>query len=62
MLLLLDMSPGEGGSVGQVIAYTHDPDEIVFVAASVGELLAVSARVFEEDGEEVLEGVLEEME
>jgi len=60
LLLILDLSPSEHGTPGQVIAFTHDPDEITFIADSFTELLAASAEEFEANGEEVLEGVLAE--
>ena len=54
LLLLIDLSPAATGSHGQVIAFTHDPDEIGFVAESFPVFLTLSAQAFEEDGEDLL--------
>lgn len=46
--LMLDFDPNKGGKEGQVICYIHDPDEVIYVASSITEL--------------VLEIIIEEME
>jgi hypothetical protein len=61
LILLVDGSPAERGRKGQVIAYAHDPDQMSYVAGSMGELLEVSGKWFAEEGEEILEGVLDGM-
>lgn len=38
--LMLDMNPGDDGKVGQIICYIHDPDEVVYVAPSIEELVS----------------------
>ena len=38
--LMLDMNPGDDGKVGQIICYIHDPDEVVYVAPSLEELVS----------------------
>ncbi|KAL1406728.1 hypothetical protein Q8F55_006132 [Vanrija albida] len=62
LLLLVDLSPGAKGQKGQVIAYTHDPDQMTFVAGSLPEFFKASAVDFEQEGEEILEGLIEELE
>lgn len=52
LLLLSDMSPAAPGTAGQVIGFVHDPDEIVFVAASFREFLAASLQALDEDRDE----------
>ena len=37
--LMLDFDPGQGGKEGQIICYIHDPDEILYVAESLTELI-----------------------
>ena len=37
--LMLDFDPGQGGKEGQIICYIHDPDEIVYVAEGITNLL-----------------------
>ena len=46
--------PSEGGSVGQILSYTHDPDEIQHEAASFEELLDASITMIASDPEELL--------
>lgn len=46
--LMFDFDPNKGGKEGQVICYIHDPDEVIYVASSITEL--------------VLEIIIEEME
>lgn len=60
MLLLLDLSPGDTGRRGQVIAYTHDPDEMTWVAESLADFFKASVEGFEEEGEELLEDLRED--
>lgn len=54
-LLMADHSPAEGGQVGQVIAYTHDPDEISYVAPDWPTFLQLSLQEITADPEEFLE-------
>jgi cell wall assembly regulator SMI1 len=42
LLLLEDHSPSDEGASGQIIGFVHDPDEIVYVAASMEDYLASS--------------------
>ena len=37
--LMLDFDPGKEGKEGQIICYIHDPDEVVYVAGSLTELV-----------------------
>ena len=37
--LMLDFAPGEAGVDGQIICYIHDPDEVVYVASSLSNLI-----------------------
>lgn len=37
--LMLDFDPGQDGKEGQIICYIHDPDEIVYVAERITDLL-----------------------
>lgn len=60
LLLILDLSPSALGRRGQIIAYTHDPDHIAWVAESLPELFKASADAFQADPEEFLEGMMEE--
>jgi cell wall assembly regulator SMI1 len=41
-LLMVDASPSASGTVGQVIAFTHDPDTVDYVDASLADFLTVS--------------------
>jgi cell wall assembly regulator SMI1 len=54
LLLILDSSPTTRGSIGQIIAYTHDPDVISYVARSFEQFLAVSLKVAQHDPDEFL--------
>ncbi|HEY1959388.1 MAG TPA: SMI1/KNR4 family protein [Polyangiaceae bacterium] len=54
LLLLVDLSPSARGKNGQIIAFTHDPDEIAWVAPSFEALLGLSKRAFEKDRDELL--------
>ena len=36
---MLDFDPDQEGQEGQVICYIHDPDEIIYVAESLKELI-----------------------
>lgn len=38
--LMLDFAPGEEGVDGQIICYIHDPDEVVYVASNLSNLIA----------------------
>ena len=37
--LMLDFAPGKGGQEGQIICYIHDPDEVIYAAESLTELV-----------------------
>ena len=37
--LMLDFDPDQEGQEGQIICYIHDPDEIIYVAESLTELI-----------------------
>lgn len=54
LLLMVDHSPGDGGTMGQIIAFTHDPDQITWVAPSFAALLTGSIVEIENDPEEFL--------
>lgn len=55
LLLIQDHSPAEDGVVGQIIAFTHDPDEISYVAPDFPTFLRLSLKGVQEDPEEFLE-------
>lgn len=55
LLLLVDASPGPGGRSGQVISFTHDPDAMGYVAASMEEFLAGSLQMLQDNLEEFIE-------
>lgn len=50
--LMEDHTPQPGGCVGQIIGYVHDPDEIVWIANSLSELLPLAAAMLESDPED----------
>ena len=54
LVLLVDASPAPPGRSGQLIAFTHDPDEITYVAGSFSAYLAASLAWFEKKPEELL--------
>lgn len=54
MLLMVDHAPSESGTLGQIIAFTHDPDQITWVAPSFTALLTGSIAEIEADPEEFL--------
>lgn len=54
LLLMADHSPSEAGTPGQIIAFTHDPDQITWVAPSFAALLTGSIADVEADPEEFL--------
>ncbi|WP_158685876.1 SMI1/KNR4 family protein [Achromobacter spanius] len=54
LLLLVDHSPSEAGTPGQIIAFTHDPDQITWVAPSFAALLTGSIAEIEADPQEFL--------
>jgi len=54
LVLLVDASPTARGRVGQIIAFTHDPDAITYVAPSFAEFLVASLEGVEEQPEELL--------
>ncbi|WP_120967542.1 SMI1/KNR4 family protein [Comamonas sp. lk] len=59
IVLLIDHHPGPEGTVGQVIAYVHDPDHISWIAPSFGAYLQAAADSMDQDREEFLNGPLE---
>lgn len=54
LLLMVDHTPGEAGTPGQIIAFTHDPDQITWVAPDFAALLMGSIVEIEADPEEFL--------
>ena len=42
---MLDLDPDKEGEKGQIICYIHDPDEVVYVAPNITELVS---EIFEE--------------
>jgi len=54
LLLMVDHSPSEAGTAGQIIAFTHEPDQITWVAPSFEALLVASIAEIEADPEEFL--------
>ena len=55
LLLMLDHSPAEEGKAGQIIAFTHDPDEISYVASDFASLLDGSLAAIKEEPEDFLQ-------
>lgn len=55
LLLMLDHSPAEAGKVGQIIAFTHDPDEISYVTSDFASLLHGSLASIREEPEDFLQ-------
>lgn len=55
LLLILDMTPAPRGKAGQIIAFTHDPDSIEYVAADFGDYLKRSLSTIQGDAEEFLQ-------
>jgi cell wall assembly regulator SMI1 len=53
-LLIADLVPSGTGKSGQIIAFTHDPDEIEHIAPSFANLLENSMKAIEADSEELL--------
>lgn len=49
LVLMMDLEPTKLGLVGQIINYTHDPDEITYVAPSFEQFLADSLKAISED-------------
>lgn len=43
--LMLDLDPDKEGEKGQIICYIHDPDEVVYVALNITDLIS---KIFEE--------------
>ena len=52
MLLIEDHSPSAKGATGQIIAFTHDPDEMSWVARDFASLLKGSLQVFKKNAVE----------
>ncbi len=51
LMLILDYTPSESGQAGQVIAFTHDPDEITYVAQDLPTFLGLSLQTIMEHPE-----------
>lgn len=54
LLLILDMAPSRVGVPGQIIAFSHDPDQLEHIAQSFELLLDDSIAAIESDPEELL--------
>ncbi len=54
LLLIVDLVPSGTGKSGQIIAFTHDPDEIEHIAPSFANLLKNSMKAIKADSEELL--------
>lgn len=54
LMLIQDYSPTAQGTRGQIIAFTHDPDQISFVAPSFDVLLKRSLAAIRNDAEEFI--------
>lgn len=55
MLLIEDHAPSVKGRVGQIIAFTHDPDRMTYVAEGFPALLEESLKMFKEWRDDLLE-------
>lgn len=55
LMLIQDYAPADGGKAGQIIAFTHDPDEISYVAPDFPTFLQLSLKAIKEEPEEFLE-------
>ncbi|MER2248996.1 SMI1/KNR4 family protein [Methylorubrum podarium] len=55
LLRMIDLSPSAAGRVGQVIAFTHDPDTIDHVASEFATFLRALLATIEQDPEAFLE-------
>ncbi|WP_266158009.1 SMI1/KNR4 family protein [Dyella silvatica] len=55
LTLIQDYAPADRGKVGQIIAFTHDPDEISYVAPDFSTFLRLSLKAIKDDPEEFLE-------
>ncbi|WP_174074044.1 SMI1/KNR4 family protein [Rhizobium rhizogenes] len=55
LMLIQDYTPSEKGKTGQIIAFTHDPDEISYVAPDFRTFLKLSLQAIKDDPEEFLE-------
>ena len=47
--LMLDFDPGQDGKEGQIICYIHDPDEIVYVAEGITNLVDMIIEMIENE-------------
>jgi cell wall assembly regulator SMI1 len=54
LLLIVDLVPNSTGKSGQIIAFTHDPDEIEYIAPSFATLLENSMKAIKADSDELL--------
>ncbi|MGE5201612.1 MAG: SMI1/KNR4 family protein [Acidobacteriota bacterium] len=57
LLLIQDQSPTSLGRSGQIIAFTHDPDSIDYVAPDLAELLSASLESIANDTEDFFIGL-----
>lgn len=55
LLLIVDCSPTTRGTPGQILAFTHDPDEISYVAPSFEQFLGSSLKAARTDPDEFLQ-------
>ena len=51
LLLMIDFSPASTGTSGQIISFTHDPDQIEFVSSSFEGFLTASLNAIGDDPE-----------
>ena len=54
LMLMANHAPSETGDIGQVIAFTYDPDEITYVARDFVAFLGLSLQTITEQPEEFL--------
>ena len=47
--LMLDFDPGQDGKEGQIICYIHDPDEIIYVAEGITNLVDMIIEMIENE-------------
>jgi cell wall assembly regulator SMI1 len=53
MFLIADHSPTHEGTAGQIIAFIHDEDEVVFLSSSLSEFLQGSIETLEACRDEI---------
>lgn len=54
LVLIQDYSPAPAGKIGQIIAFTHDPDEIGYVAPDFASFLSASLASIKGEPEDFL--------